>query len=329
MGTLRQLVMPKLGLTMTEGTVAEWPLAEGARFGRGDIYVVVETDKVANEVEAPEAGRLLRILVPQGETVPVGAPLAEWEADAESDAAGAPPPAPESPAAAAAEPRWRKATSLELTAARKLLESKQHIPHFYLATEIEVSRLQELRERRNREPGRPRITLTHLIVAAVARSLARHRELNRVWHDDGFLELESFDVGVAVHTAQGLLAPVLRGAHDMPLDALAREMGALLERANAMALTPADVGGGAITVSNAGMHDVTWMASIINPGQTAILGVGSERRVFRPDAGGAPRLAREVGVVLSCDHRVLDGVRALSFLNEVRAALEAPETLFN
>lgn len=73
--------MPKLGLTMTEGVVAQWPLAEGARFSQGDIYLVVETDKVSTDVEAPESGRLVRICVPQGETVPVGTVLAEWEAD--------------------------------------------------------------------------------------------------------------------------------------------------------------------------------------------------------------------------------------------------------
>jgi len=78
---IRQLVMPKLGLTMTEGMVSEWPIAEGRRFERGAIYLVVETDKVTNEIEAPEAGRIMRILVPQGETVPVGTVLAEWEAE--------------------------------------------------------------------------------------------------------------------------------------------------------------------------------------------------------------------------------------------------------
>jgi pyruvate dehydrogenase E2 component (dihydrolipoamide acetyltransferase) len=327
MGALRRLVMPKLGLTMTEGTVAEWPLAEGASFGEGDIFLIVETDKVANEVAAPEAGRLLRILVPQGETAPVGATLAEWES-AQVPAAG-PQQAPAAAPAAASERRWRKASAFELAAARKLSESKQRIPHFYLSTEIEVSRLQALRERRNAEPGRPRLTLTHLIVAAVARVLARHPEANRIWQDDGFVDLDSIDVGVAVHTGQGLLAPVLRGADRKNLADLARDIGNLVGRARAATLGVEDVGGGAITVSNAGMHDVTYMASIINPGQAAILGVGSERKVFRPDAQGAPRLAREIGVVLSCDHRVLDGVRALAFLNEVRATLEAPAPLFD
>ena len=321
----RQILMPKLGLTMTEGTVTEWPLAEGARFARGAIWLIVENDKVANEIEAPEAGRLVKILVPQGEAVPVGTVLAEWEAEAgvqEPPAAAAAPPA-------APERRWRKATPVELAAARKLSESKQTIPHFYLATEIELGRLEALRAQRNARGAGIKITLTHLIVAAVAGAIARHPAVNRVWQDDGFVELEGVDVGVAVHTEHGLLAPVLRGADRRSLDELAAEMGALIERARAMALTPGDVGGGALTVSNAGMHDVTWMSPIINPGQSAILGVGAERAVFRPDAGGAPRLAREVGVVLSCDHRVLDGVRALAFLNDVRAVLEAPQALFD
>lgn len=328
MAALRQILMPKLGLTMTEGTITEWPLEEGARVARGAVWLIVENDKVANEIEAPEAGRLVKILVPQGETVPVGTVLAEWEAEAgATETAGAGVVAA---ASSLPERRWRKASALELAAARKLAESKQTIPHFYLATEIEVSRLQALRAERNARQGRTtKITLTHLIVAAVARALARHPAVNRAWQDDGFAELDGADVGVAVHGEQGLLAPVLRGAAGMRLDALAVEMDALVERARAMALTPVDVGGGAITVSNAGMHGVTWMSSIIQPGQSAILGVGTERRLFRPDGNGAPKLARELGVVLSCDHRVLDGVRALAFLNDVRATLEAPAALFD
>lgn len=325
MAALRQILMPKLGLTMTEGKVTDWPLAEGASFVRGDIWLVVENDKVANEIEAPGAGRLVRIMVPKGETVPIGTVLAEWEPQAGAQA----PAAAAAAAPAIPERRWRKASPVELAAARKLTESKQTIPHFYLALEIDVAEAQALRAQRNARARGARITLTHLIVAAAARAIARHPAVNRIWQDDGFVELEGVDIGVAVHTGQGLLVPVLRGADRWSLDDLARETGALIERARAIALTPADVGGGALTVSNAGMHDVTWMSSIINPGQSAILGVGAERAVFQPDAGGAPRLAREVGVVLSCDHRVLDGVRALAFLNDVRAALESPQALFD
>src|SRR5690606_15386817 len=85
-----------------------------------------------------------------------------------------------------------------------------------------------------------------------------------------------------------------------------------------------DMGHAAITVSNAGMHNVTYMCSIINPGQSMILGVGSVKGVFRPDDSGQPVLHQEMGLVLSADHRVTDGVRALAFLNSVVQFLEQP-----
>lgn len=117
---------------------------------------------------------------------------------------------------------------------------------------------------------------------------------------------------------------MLRGGAHLPLDQLAREAAALTERARNGRLTGEDLQGGAITVSNAGMHNVTFMSSIINPGQSSILGVGSVRSVFRPDESGAPVLKRELGLVLSADHRLFDGVAALAFLNRIIAGLERP-----
>jgi pyruvate dehydrogenase E2 component (dihydrolipoamide acetyltransferase) len=326
---LQQLLMPKLGLTMTEGTVVEWPIAVGGTFARGTVCVVVETDKVANEIEAPEAGRLLKVLVQEGETVPVGSVLAEWETDAaQGEAPAGASAATEAVAAAAPEPARRKAGASELAAARRLTAAKQNIPHFYLSTEIEVSALQVQREQWNADGTRPKLTLTHLILAALARTLAAQPELNRVWDEEYFVDLSSIDIGIAVNTDRGLIVPVLRNADRMDLGQLAQAVTGLVARARSGELSPDEVGGGAITLSNAGMFDVTYMGSIINPGQAAILGVGSERRRFRPDASGAPQLAREIGVVLSCDHRVLDGVRGLKLLNGVRERLELPAPLF-
>jgi pyruvate dehydrogenase E2 component (dihydrolipoamide acetyltransferase) len=330
---LRQLLMPKLGLTMTEGTVVEWPIAAGGTFARGAVCVVVETDKVASEIEAPGAGRLVKILVQEGETVPVGSVLAEWEADAEqaqaAAGAAAAPAAVATPAAAAGpEPVRRKAGASELAAARRLTAAKQNIPHFYLSTEIEVSALQVQRAQWNADGTRPKLTVTHLLLAALARTLAAQPELNRIWDEECFVDLPGTDIGIAVNTDRGLIVPVLRNADRMDLGQLATTTAGLVARARSGELSPEEVGGGAITLSNAGMFDVTYMGSIINPGQAAILGVGSERRRFRPDASGAPQLAREIGVVLSCDHRVLDGVRGLKLLNGVRERLELTAPLF-
>ena len=229
---VQRLLMPKLGLTMTEGTVIEWPIAVGGTFARGAVCVVVETDKVANEIEAPEAGRLLKILVQEGETVPVGSVLAEWETDAKQSEAQAGTGTVAAPAAAAApEPVRRKPGASELAAARRLTAAKQNIPHFYLSTEIEVSALQVQRAQWNAGGTRPKLTLTHLFLAALARTLAAQPELNRIWDEEYFVDLPGVDLGIAVNTDRGLIVPVLRNADRMDLGQLATTAAGLVARA--------------------------------------------------------------------------------------------------
>ncbi|NUB26195.1 2-oxo acid dehydrogenase subunit E2 [Azospirillum brasilense] len=406
MTMVRELVMPKLGLTMTEGVLAEWRVSPGQPFRSGDVLLVVETDKIASEVEADSDGVLIETTIPAGETVAVGTPIARWSADGAGAAPAAEPveaPAPISaptPVAANARPqpapvrangerilstplarrraeglgvdlaavtgsgpRGRikvadveaaaqtrptpqpvpqvpkietpagersKPTTLQATVARRLTAAKRDVPHFYLAAEAEVTELAALRDRLNAdtESGLPRISMTHLVLAAVGRALAAMPEMDRVWDDEpaggAILSLGRGDIGMAVDTPRGLVAPVLRGAATLPLDRLAAEAASLTRRARDGRLTEEDLQGGAVTVSNAGMHNVTYMTSIINPGQSSILGVGSVRSVFRPDAAGAPVLKRELGLVLSADHRLFDGVTALAFLNRIIAGLERP-----
>jgi pyruvate dehydrogenase E2 component (dihydrolipoamide acetyltransferase) len=136
------------------------------------------------------------------------------------------------------------------------------------------------------------------------------------------------DLGVAIDTPAGLVAPVLKGLDALDLHTIASRLAALTGRARAGALRPDDLDGEPMmTLSNAGMHDVTWMTSIIPPGQSAILGTGSVRATFRPDAQGQPVVAREMGLVLSCDHRIFDGVSGLALLNRIRKALSRPTDL--
>lgn len=416
---VRDLVMPKLGLTMTEGVLAEWRVHPGQPFKTGDVLVVVETDKIASEVEADSDGVLIETTIPAGETVAVGTLIARWSADgagaapapvngaapqtveaparpaktgttggtrsgplpapvrdgervlstplarrraqdlgvdltavtgsgprgrikmADVEAAAqrgastpapTPEPRPAAAVAAVAAPAGErsKPSTMQATIARRLTAAKRDVPHFYLAAEAEVSELMALREKLNAdaEPGLPRVSMTHLVLAAVGRALAATPDMDRVWDDatpgGAILSLGQGDIGMAVDTPRGLVAPVLRGAARLPLDRLARDAAALTERARGGRLTAEDFQGGAITVSNAGMHNVTFMTSIINPGQSSILGVGSVRSVFRPDESGAPVLKRELGLVLSADHRLFDGVAALAFLNRIIAGLERP-----
>ena len=399
----RELLMPKLGLTMTEGALAEWMLAPGAAFKAGECIFVVETDKVASEVPADHDGVLLEALVPVGETVSVGTVIGYVDdglagspgiqPEAAMSLAATPPATPVAPVSvpplvhsgtnrrfstplarrlaaqlsvsledvAGSGPRGRikaadvqaardshtqtatapsapakavgatanltKPTPTQATMARRLTHVKQQVPHFYLAAEAEVTKLMALRTELNAMPGYPRLTLTHLLVAAVGRALRDLPQLNRVWTDDGILSFASCDVGVAVNAERGLLVPVVPGVAGGSLEAIARATQKLIDKARKGSLEAGEMRGGAISISNAGMFDVTWMTPIINPGQSMILGVGSVRELFRPDANGHPALRRELGLVLAVDHRMFDGVSGLQMLNAVIANLEMPLSL--
>jgi len=385
----REMLVPKLGLTMAEGTLVEWMVKPGDTFRADQSLFVIESEKAATEIPAEADGTLLEITAELGATLAVGSVIGYWDDGAAGLAEASPSPSP-SPVAAAAVtvsvtpapvappgpgerllatplarrlaqargielrsvtgsgPRGRiracdlpetavpaavlvaasgalrAPTATEQTIARRLVAAKQEIPHFYMSVEAEVSALQQLRAELNAVQADVRFTLNHFIVAAVGRALAQMPEVNRIWTADGILSLPTTDVGMAVHTERGLMVPVLRDLGRQPLAQLAREAASAASRAQAGRLGAAEMAGGAITVSNAGMHDVTYMSSIINPGQAMILGVGSVRGVFRPDEHGQPVLRREIGLVLSADHRVLDGVTALQFLKRIVSALERP-----
>lgn len=391
------LLMPKLGLTMTEGVLLEWKVRPGGAVARGQLLYVIETDKIATEVEAETDGVLEAQLVAEGETVPVGAVVGRLAGSGEASGAKPRPNAATEDKIQVSQPRaipgspisrrgdaqrivatplarrMARANALDLAAvtgsgprgrikaidveralgeprqapeqagagsairakpsatqaamARRLAEVKQGVPHFYLSTEIEVSALIALREAMNADATAPRLTLNHFVLAATGRALRDHPNINRVWSEGELLAFADSDVSMAVETERGLLVPVIRDAGRRALDAVAADARDLVERARSGRLSAADMTGGAIAVSNAGMHDVTWVTSIINPGQSAILGVGSVRSLFRPDAQGKPELRREMGVVLSADHRVHTGVEGLAFLSSLKAYLETPMRL--
>lgn len=401
MPEISDLVMPKLGLTMTEGTVSEWVVSPGDSFSSGDLVLIVETDKIANEIEAPADGTLHEVIVPVGETVPVGAVLARWDVgDAATPNPAAAPAADaansgDRSAARAVEPEAavsvgglrivatplarriadqegvdlhavsgtgpkgrikaddvRKAkqaapalaekpvpitepanptagkrvtpTTYQAAVAKRLTQAKRDTPHFYLSTEANVGALLEIRKRLNAANPDLSISINHLIIAAVGRALGDIAHANRVWADDEIVQFDTADVGIAVTTDAGLFVPVMRDIAGKGLGAIASSARQIVTRAREGTLSQPDMQGGATTVSNAGMFDVTYMGSIINPGQSSILGVGSIRKVFRPDDDGQPILCQEMGLVLSCDHRIFDGVAGLAFLNGIKAYLETP-----
>ena len=218
------------------------------------------------------------------------------------------------------------ASPMRKTIARRLVEAKQTVPHFYLSAEATVDRLFDLRHELN-EIAETKISVNDLIVKALALALVRIPDANVSWTDEGLLYHGRIDIGVAVSVADGLLTPMVRNADQKPLTVLSAEIKALAERAKQKKLAPEEYSGGSATVSNLGMFGVSEFKAIINPPESVILAVGqTQKRAIVVERNGKDEIvvAQRMALSLSCDHRVVDGVLGAKLLSEVVKILEKP-----
>ena len=210
------------------------------------------------------------------------------------------------------------------TIADRMAHSAQTAPHFILQIDVDMRRVEDLRTAFNQE-GVTKITPTAIVVKACAWALTRHPFVNARLVDDEIHLLPEINIGVAVALEQGLIVPVIHQADARGIAEIASSLTDIVARAREGELTPNDVTGGTFTVSNLGMFGIDRFSAIINPPESAILAVG--RTTSRP---GAMNEAGEIGLIptltltLSVDHRVLDGVVAARFLQDVREAIEEP-----
>ena len=215
--------------------------------------------------------------------------------------------------------------------ARRLLESKQTIPHFYLTVPVLLDALNTLRSEANvalaaRAAGQ-KLSVTDLIIKALAVALQQVPEANVIWAEDRILQLRRADIGIAVAIEGGLVTPVIRDAGGKSVAAISTELKSLSTRARDRKLQPAEYQGGSIAISNLGMYGVQAFSAIINPPQSAILAVGAAHRVALETADGGVRFASQLTVTLSCDHRAIDGAVGARLLGAFKAAIEQPVSL--
>jgi pyruvate dehydrogenase E2 component (dihydrolipoamide acetyltransferase) len=217
-----------------------------------------------------------------------------------------------------------EATSMRSAIARRMTQSKQQVPHFYVSTEIEMDVLAEAAERQSaaRDPSN-RATLTAYLIRAVALTLVEHPAFNAVWAGETLERWDAINIGVAIAVDDGLIAPALLGCSGRSVDDIAAGLRDLTARTRGGRLKAAELTDATFTLSNLGMFEVTQFAAIVVPPQVAILatGRGYERPVVR-DVGIVVR--RVINATISADHRAVDGADAARFLGTLKSLIETP-----
>jgi pyruvate dehydrogenase E2 component (dihydrolipoamide acetyltransferase) len=349
--------LPDLGEGLTEGEISRWLVQEGQQIAEDDPLVEIATDKTTVEIPSPAGGVVSKILVGEGEVVPVGTVLVVIGGNG-----AAQPVAAEQPAARPRQPADKvRATPLVRRLASELgvdLEGIAGTGPQGRITEDDVRGVAapaapEAAPSERREPIRgvkrqmfehltrahreiPPVTwveecdftdvdtkrLLALVLKAVAESLKEFPELNARVDDGELVYLERYDIGVAVQTEQGLVVPVVRECDSRFLDELDADVKRLADAAHAGKLTPEELRGGTFTVTSAGKSAGLLTTPLINHPQVAILGV--YRIANRPVVRDGDVVVRRMGnVSVTFDHRVIDGKRAADFGLAVIARLRS------
>jgi pyruvate dehydrogenase E2 component (dihydrolipoamide acetyltransferase) len=210
------------------------------------------------------------------------------------------------------------------TIAQRMQASAQQAPHIYLTLDIDMGQAERMRTLLNTrlQPGQPQISMTAVIIKAVAAALVQHPQLNSYFQGDKVYLMPEINVGMAVALDDGLIVPVIHQASEKGLAQIGAEVSDLSRRARDGQLKPKDVADGTFTVSNLGMFGIDHFTAIINPPQVGILAVGRIARRFVPGEGDRPVARSLMTVTIAVDHRVLDGAIAARFLNTLKGILE-------
>lgn len=213
--------------------------------------------------------------------------------------------------------------------AKRLLESKTTVPHFYLTIDCQIDELLKVRETLNRSAGKDaayKLSVNDFVVKACAMALKAYPAANVSWSDEAVLQFKHADISVAVATPNGLMTPIVKQAEGKGLAAISGEIKDLAKRARDGKLKPEEFQGGTFTVSNLGMFGISNFQAIINPPQSCILAVGAGQERPYVD-NGQVKIGNFMSCTLSTDHRTVDGAVGAEFLQYVKRFIENPATM--
>ncbi|MGB1361482.1 MAG: 2-oxo acid dehydrogenase subunit E2 [Alphaproteobacteria bacterium] len=211
--------------------------------------------------------------------------------------------------------------------AKRLTESKQSVPHFYLTADVEIDELMKVRKELNdKANGDYKISVNDMVLKAVGVALNEVPDANVAWAGDVVKQFKSSDISVAVAIEGGLITPVVRNAETKGLVDISNEMKELAGLAKSGSLKPEQYQGGTISVSNLGMYGVDNFNAIVNPPQAVIvaIGAGKDKPVVK---NGSVDIATVMTLTISVDHRAVDGAVGGLLLKAIKEALEDPKKL--
>ena len=399
------IVMPKLGVTMEEGRIDQWKFETGDYVEKGTVLVVIESDKVALEYEAPETGHLLEITAKPGDIVAVGKPICIFgeqgetiggtEVEAKVDESQSDSVAERVPTAVSNEmeqsrsgkvkavPMVRKMareqeidltqvpgtgpgnritkqdvlnyveqqksersqdkvqqastgerlvkeviplTGMRGAIARNMTQSILEAPQGTQFLEIdatEVKALQEMIKPAIQERTGAKLSLTAMLVKTVGKALEMHPMLNSIVEDNEVKVIQNINIGIAVSANDGLLVPVIHDVQEKSLGDIVNTLVDITTRARENKLTAVDMSGGTFTITNLGMYGAGFFTPLINPPESAILGVGgiTKKQVVVDDE---VCIRPMMSFALTIDHRSIDGVPAAQFFATIKELLETP-----
>ncbi|MFX1296328.1 MAG: 2-oxo acid dehydrogenase subunit E2 [Promethearchaeota archaeon] len=390
-----RFVMPKLGMTMEEGTIIKWLKQEGDVVQRGEMIVEIETDKVTMKLESPDTGILYKIIASEKEVVPVGRNIALITAQGEviddisqyikqkrEVSVSVTTPSISSTLKQKNEvsrrifisPRARKLAktkgvdytqihgtgpgnriiekdiinvinkiapvkiegkSIALEGIRKIIAKKMssslnEIPQLTYTSEVNMTESLQLREYflNLYKDTNIKITLTDIIIKMVIETIKKYPIFNSTLEGTVIQIKENINLGVAVATDRGLIVPVIYHAENKSIKEISMNVRRLAQKARLGTLSLDEVSGGTFTVSNLGMFGIEVFTPIINPPEAAILGIG--KIIQKPTVmEGQIQISPMMILSLTHDHRIMDGVDAAKFLQDIKNFLENPYPIFN
>lgn len=323
-----EIFMPRLGLTMHEGTITTWLKKEGDTVTIGEAVAEITTEKITNSIEAQASGVMQKLLYNEGDTVASGTVIAyiDETGNVKREAVASTTLDRTNEENNARDRKIKQViplTGIRKVIADRMMESMSKSPQATATSRSDVTLLADFRDI-CKKAGK-KYSVTDLFVKIVTVALEKNPILNSSLQDGKLYMYESINIGVAVAVENSLLVPVIKNVQDKNISQISQEVTEIVTKARNGKLTPEEMSGGTFTISNLGMFNVDAMTPIINPPEAGILAIGPFHKEAVFGENDDLQVKTRATLSLTFDHAVTDGVPAARFLETINDILQKPE----